>query len=298
MLSDKVYIVAGGGQGLGEATAIELGSHGATVVVNDLGVSVSGEGESAEPAEETVSDVKAAGGDGSAHFGDISSFEYTEKLVEDTVAEYGKVDGVINFAGILRDSISYKMDEDQWDDVVQVHLKGHFSLLRNTAAHWREVAREEGGELDSQRSIVTVTSRAGMGSVGQINYASSKAGILGMTRTAARELFRYNIRVNSLMPTAFTRMIEEIPEEKRSFSEDDMPPEYVAPVAAYLLSDDAEDITGCTVRANGEEIGLISDPQPVRLGYQEGGWELEDIVENFRDGILSGVDLTQTERQF
>lgn len=296
MLSDKVIIVAGGGRGIGEAVAVELGREGATVVVNDLGSSVHGEGESEEPAEETVAAVEEAGGDGMAHFGDIASLDYTEELVEDTVAEYGRIDGAVNFAGILRDSISYKMTGEEWDQVIRVHLRGHFSLLRNTAAHWRERAGDDG--LETQRSFLNVASRAALGSPGQANYGAAKAGILGLTRTTARELARFNIRVNSFMPTAYTRMIEDIPEEKRPFTREEMPPEKVGPMVAYLMSDEAEDITGKTIRAAGDGVGIVSDPEITRLGFKDGGWSAEGIAETFRDTVAQGVELDGSDPAF
>jgi 3-oxoacyl-[acyl-carrier protein] reductase len=296
MLSDKVCIVAGGGHGLGEKTAVELGRHGATVVVNDLGTDVSGEGESASPAEETVDAVEEAGGDGMPHFGDVSSLEYTESLVEDTVEEYGRIDGVANFAGILRDSISYKMTGGEWDAVINVHLRGHFTLLRSVAARWRERASDDG--LETQRSFLGTTSRAALGNVGQINYSAAKAGVLGLTRSAAQELARFDIRVNALMPTAYTRMIDEIPEEKRPFTREEMPPEKVTPMVAYLMSDEAEDIMGCTIRAAGDAIGVVSNPEITRLGYQKGGWTAEDIAERFRDPIASDVELDKSGSAF
>lgn len=296
MLSDKIYIVAGGGHGLGEKTAVELGSHGATVVINDLGTDVHGDGKSTSPAQETVNAVKEAGGGGMAHFGDVSSLEYTESLVADTVDEYGRVDGLANFAGILQDAISYKMTGDEWDDVIEVHLRGHFSLLRNVAAHWRE--RAEDSELDSQRSFVGTTSRAALGNVGQVNYSSAKAGVLGLTRSAAQELARFDVRVNALMPTAYTRMIDEIPEEHRPFTREEMPPEKVTPMVAYLLSDEAENITGCTIRAAGDGIGVVSNPEITRIGYQKDGWTLEDIAERFRDPIASDVKLDRSGSAF
>lgn len=296
MLSDKVCIVAGAGRGLGEAAAIELGRQGATVIVNDLGVDVTGEGESAEPAEETLEAVEDAGGDGRAHFGDISSLEYTQTLIEDTVDEYGRVDGVVNFAGILRDNISYKMTGDEWDAVINVHLRGHFSLLRNAAAHWREAIGDD--EDTAQRSILNVSSRAALGNVGQANYSTAKAGILGLTRTTANELYPYNIRVNALMPTAFTRMIEAIPEEQRPFTREEMPPERVAAMVAFLMSDEAEDITGCTIRSAGNEIGLVSNPELTRIGYDRDGWTAEGIADAFSDSVAAGVDLTRNEREW
>ena len=292
MLSDSVYIVAGGGRGLGRESAIELGRHGATVVVNDLGVSLEGNDENPEPAEETIEAVEAAGGDGMAHFGDIADLEYTASLVEDTLEEYGRIDGAANFAGILRDSISYKMTGDQWDDVVRVHLRGHFALLRNVGAHWREQAEIEGGELDRQRSFLGVSSRSALGNVGQMNYSAAKAGVLGVVRTGARELNRLNVRVNALMPSAFTRMVGEgIPEERLPYTKEEAPPEKIAPLVAYLMSDGAEDITGVTFRAMGDTIGVVSDPEVVRLGYSEGGWTLEGLDEQFRSGVAEGFDL-------
>lgn len=299
MLDEKVFIVAGGGHGLGKATAVELGKHGASVVVNDLGVSLEGEGESEEPAEETAAAVRDAGGRAMAHFGDITSVDYTEQLIQDTVDEHGHIDGAINFAGIVRDSISYKMSADEFDDVVHVHLRGHFALLRNLAAHWRAQAdKTEEDRLEPQRSFVSVVSPAIWGNVGQLNYVSAKSGIMGMTRVAAVELNRFNVRVNSLMPLAFTRMVETIPEEYRSFDPEEKPPEKVAPVAAYLLSDEAKDITGCTIRAAGDEIGIVSNPQIIRRAYKSDGWSLEDLTEKFRDEVAQGVNLTKNEREF
>ena len=296
MLSDKVCVVAGGGRGIGEAVAVELGRAGATVVVNDLGSSVHGEGESERPAKATVEAVNEAGGDGRAHFGDITSLDYTEQLVEDTVDEYGRIDGVVNFAGILRDGISYKMSGESWDQVINVHLRGHFSLLRNVGARWREQVGE--CELDSQRSFIGVTSRSALGSIGQINYSTAKAGILGLCRTAARELNRFNVRVNALMPTAYTRMIEDIPEEKRPFTEEEMPPERVGAVVAYLMSDAAEDITGSTIRAAGDTVGVVTDPAITQRGIKDDGWSAEDLADRFKDDIAQGVELDKSDAAF
>lgn len=298
MLSDKVIIVAGGGHGLGEHAAVELGAAGATVVVNDLGSDVHGEGESTEPADETVDAVEEAGGDGMAHFGDISSTEYTAELVDDTVEEYGRIDGAVNFAGILNDSIIYRMSDEEWDSVINVHLRGHFALLRNLAAHWREVARENDDYLEDGRSFLSVTSRSAFGNVGQSNYSAAKAGILGLTRASAKELDRYNVRVNALMPTAYTRMIEDIPEDKQPFTEEELPPEKVAPLVAYMLSDEASEINGWTVRAAGDAIGFVSDPEEVRLGYQKGGWTPEDIADRFADEIGQGLILNKSKDAF
>jgi NAD(P)-dependent dehydrogenase (short-subunit alcohol dehydrogenase family) len=296
MLSDKVCIVAGGGHGIGEATAVALGDLGASVVVNDLGTSLEGEGESEEPAQETVDRIEEAGGTAMAHYGDISSFEYTEDLVADTLDEYGRIDGAVNFAGILRDAISYKMTEDEWDPVIDVHLKGHFTLLRNLAAHWRSVAGEtEADELDSQRSFVSITSPAALGNVGQLNYGSAKAGILGMTRTAAIELARLNIRVNALMPLADTRMTDTVP---GSEDRPPRPPERVAEAVGFLMSDAADDVSGCTIRAVGDEIALYSDPEIQRTMVKDGGWTAADLADDFRDTMGENQNLDRTDLRF
>ncbi|MDY6765562.1 MAG: SDR family oxidoreductase [Halobacteria archaeon] len=298
MLSDKVCVVAGGGHGLGEAVAVHLGELGAKVVVNDLGTSVHGEGKNKEPAQETVQRIRDNGGTATAHFGDITSLDYTERLVSDAVDEYGRVDGAVNFAGILRDSMSHKMSGEEWDDVIRVHLRGHFALLRNLASYWRETAKDEEQDVESQRSFLSVTSQSALGNVGQLNYSAAKAGVLGLTRTGARELQRYNVRVNALMPSAYTRMTETIPEEYRPYTEKEMPPEKVAPMVAFLMSDHAEDITGCTIKAGGDEVGLVSDPDIYRIGIQEGGWTAEGLAEKFRDKVARGEDLERTDSVF
>jgi NAD(P)-dependent dehydrogenase (short-subunit alcohol dehydrogenase family) len=284
VLEDNTIIVAGGGRGIGKATAVYLGDAGANVVVNRVS-------ENPEVAEI----IRDRGGEAIAHNGDISSLEYTEELVADTADEYGQIDGVINYAGILRDSYLLEMSGEEWDQVMNVHLRGHFSLLRNTAQHWKEQA--DGDALESQRSFVTVTSRQALGSVGQLNYATAKAGILGMTWTAASELSRYNVRVNSLMPLAFTEMIAQIPEEKRppGWTRERMPPGKVAPVAAYLLSDEAEDVNGQIVRSHADLVARISEPEINPRAYREGGWTFETLAERFSDTMGADVNLDRTE---
>lgn len=292
-LDGKVIIVAGGAHGIGKATAEQFGDLGATVVVNDLGTDVEGEATDDGAAQRVATDIRERGGTAYAHYGDVTSLEYTADLVEYVVEEFGRLDGVINFAGVLADEICYEMSGDQWDTVIDVHLRGHFSLLRNAAAHWRERAGD--GQLEPQRSFVTLTSRSALGNPGQLNYATAKAGIMGMTWTAAEELSRFNVRVNSLMPTAYTRMIEEIPEEKRPFTRDERPPENIAPVAAYLLSDAATDINGCIVRAAGDGVGLVSEPEIDKLAFKDGGWTVERLAERFPDTVGANVALDRTE---
>lgn len=296
MLDNSVCIVAGGGQGLGEAAARNLGEQGARIVVNDLGTDLGGEGASKEPAQTTADAIEDAGGEAIAHFGDITDLEYTEELIADTVDAYGRVDSVVNFAGVLRDNMVHKMSGDEWDAVVAVHLRGHFAQLRSASGHWHEQAEAAGGELDEQRSFLCVSSEAALGNIGQSNYGSAKAGILGLMRTGARELERINVRVNALMPRAFTRMVEDIPEEIRP-DEDEVPsPEEIAPIVSFFASDAATDVTGTTVRMTGDEVALMTEPAFEQVAVNEDGWSAEGLAKHFTQ-IFDG-DLSKTEVKF
>jgi len=290
-LSGRVCIVAGGGSGLGAAAARELADNGAAVIVNDLGADLDGTDANEDPASQVAEAIRDDGGDATAHFGDVADVDYTESLIEDAVDEYGRVDAVANFAGILRDGYLTNLSEDDWDAVIRVHLKGHFSLLRAAARHWRSVADDD--PLDPQRSFLAVTSRSALGNVGQLNYSTAKAGLLGFTRTASSELFATGVRVNALMPTAFTRMTEAIPEAHRPYTREEMPPEKVAPVVAFLAGDAAEDVTGVTLYAGGDRIAVYSEPEPVRQGIRPGGWTVEALAESL-DDVAEGIELTRT----
>lgn len=293
ILDDRVYVVAGGGRGLGEKAAHGLAEHGASVVVNDLGTSLNGEGSSPEPAEETARAIREAGGEAVAHFGDASDVEYAADLIADAREEYGRIDGVANFASILRDAVCHKMSKEDWDEVIRVDLGSHFALLKASASAWREEAGD--GELNPQRSFLAVSSMSALGNVGQLNYAASNAGVFGFTRTASTELFRYGIRVNTLVPAGYTRMTESVPEEYRPYTREEMPPEKVSPTVTYLLSDRSSDITGCTIYAAGDKVGLMSEPEVERVGIQRGGWTVEDLDSEFRDTIADGENLTRTD---
>jgi len=292
MLDNRVYIVAGGGHGIGKETAIQLVEKGATVVVNDLGTNLEGESESSEPAEEVASQIRENGGEAMAHFGDISSVEYTDRLVSETIDEYGRVDGAVNFAGILRDKLLANMSPDEWDPVIQVHLRGHYALLHSLSAYWVETS----DEADRRRSFLSVSSESAFGHAGQANYAAAKAGILGLTRTAARELHDVNVRVNALMPRAFTRMVESIPEEHQP-EEDEVPaPADIPPMVIYLMSEGAKDVTGCTVLMTGDRFGLISDPEITTVAYNDDNWSADDIAASFHRAF-ERESLTRTEHR-
>lgn len=283
MLEDTVCIVCGGGHGLGEETAAALAEQGASVVVNDLGVDVSGEGSDEQPAQETVGRIEDAGGEATAHFGDVTDLEYTERLIEDTVEEYGAVHGIINFAGVLRDGMLFKMSQEQFDTVVDVHLKGHFSLLRNAASHWRQRHKAEGG-FDRERSFVCLSSGVSVGNVGQANYSAAKAGVLGLMRTAALELDQYDVRVNAMWPTAVTRMTEDLPAMAAADPEN-LGPKHATGVSVFLTSEAAAGVTGCTLAVAGDSVSIVSDPERERTlsTDEEGGWSAAELADRWEE---------------
>lgn len=286
-LSKKVCLVSGAGRGLGEAAAVTLARQGATVVVNDLGTALDGGGRASKPARETVARIESEGGEAMSHVGDISSMSYAESLVADTVDRFGRIDGAVNFAGILRDAYLTEMSEAAWDQVIDVHLKGHFALLKQLASHWRATAPhgDNQDECDSTRSFVSVTSPAALGNEGQVNYAAAKAGVLGVTRTAAKELSTFGVRTNAIMPIAHTRMTEEF------IDEEEAPPERVSAVVAYLLSDHAASLNGMTIRIVNDSVGVISDPEIEAVALRDGGWtvpELDSLFNAYPERFYGG----------
>lgn len=291
MLANKVCIVVGGAHGIGKATALALADLDASVVVSDLGTDIHGESEDEEPVDQVVEQIRDQGGDAIAHFGDVSSLDDTQDLIETTIEAYGRIDGAVNFAGVLNDSVLFNMSGDEWDRVINVHLRGHFSLFRNLARHWRK--RSKAGDIDHQRSLLAISSLAAAGNPGQANYVAAKSGVLGLMRTAARELPRYNVRVNALMPSAFTRMTEQIPEEKQPYTHEERPPESVAPIVAFLMSDEAEDVNGCTFRSGGDMMSYVTDPRQRTVGYNDGHWTAAAVRERFYE-VFDDEDLNQT----
>src|SRR5580658_7554285 len=208
MLEGKTAIVSGAGRGIGREEALLLASEGAKVVVNDVGASRAGEGNDVHPAEQTVQDIKAAGGEALLNSSDVSSWAGAEALVAQAVDTWGKLDILVNNAGILRDKMSFNMDESDWDDVIRVHLKGHFAPTHHAAVYWRN--RAKSGEEVTGR-IINTSSEAGLyGNAGQANYGAAKAGIAALTWILARELGRYGVTSNAIAPRARTRMTENL----------------------------------------------------------------------------------------
>ena len=266
----RVAIVTGAGRGLGREHALLLAANGAKVVVNDLGANVDGTGRDASFAAQTVADIKQAGGDAVVNGDDVSSWAGAKHMVEHALQAYGKLDIVVNNAGILRDRMLVNMSEEEWDAVIQVHLKGTFAPSRHAAAHWRELHKKTGEPVMGR--IINTTSTSGIyGNVGQTNYGAAKAGIAAFTIIAARELKRIGVTVNAVSPSAQTRMTEglrAVTEEQRAMRD----PKWVSPVVTYLASEVAQDITGRVIQAGvgrlavcegwrrGAEVPQVADP--------------------------------------
>ncbi len=259
----RVVIVTGAGRGLGRAHALAYAAEGARVVVNDLGVGLDGTPGPDSPARRVADEIRAAGGDAVAHGGDIATTEGAASLVRTALETYGRLDTLVNNAGFLRDRMLVNLDEDDWDAVVRVHLKGHFLPLRHAAAHWR--AEAKAGRTPAAR-VVNTSSGAGLsGSVGQGNYSAAKAGIVGLTLVAAAELGRYGVQVNAIAPAARTRMTEETFARTMAAPAggfDAMAPENVSPLVVWLGSTASAGVTGRVFEAEGGRITVMEGWRP------------------------------------
>ncbi|MEU5436937.1 SDR family oxidoreductase [Streptomyces sp. NPDC020719] len=254
MCAGRVVVVTGAGRGLGRAHALAFAAEGAKVVVNDLGVGLDGTPGSDSPARNVVEEIRAAGGEAVAHGGDIATAKGAASLVEAALDTFGRLDTLVNNAGFLRDRMLVNLDEDDWDAVLRVHLKGHFLPLREAAAYWR--TESKAGRRPVAR-IVNTTSGAGLlGSVGQGNYAAAKAGIVGLTLVAAAELARYGVQVNAVAPAARTRMTE------RAFADLAAAPEDVAPLVVWLGSAASDGVTGRVFEAEAGRITVMEGWRP------------------------------------
>jgi NAD(P)-dependent dehydrogenase (short-subunit alcohol dehydrogenase family) len=283
-LEGKVAIVTGGGGGIGRAEALALAAEGAAVVVNDLGSDLAGRAESASGAAEVVEIIERAGGRAVANGDDVAGYAGAVRIVADALDRFGKLDILVNNAGILRDRMSFNMPEEDFDDVVRVHLKGHFSMARTAGAYWRE--RHKSGENVAGR-IVNTTSEAGLfGSAGQANYAAAKGAIATLTITLAREYERFGVTVNAIAPRARTRMTTSAlgPLEPEPGAFDSWAPENVAPVVAWLASDAAAGISGQFFVVWGGAVHLVAPYAPVASLTRDSAWTAEELAE--RQGEL------------
>ncbi|MFE3766256.1 SDR family NAD(P)-dependent oxidoreductase [Streptomyces sp. NPDC059104] len=267
-LAGKVVAVTGAGRGIGRAVALAAAAEGARVVVNDYGVGIEGGEPTSEVAEAVVKEITAAGGQAVAVADDISTMEGGQRIVDTALAEYGRIDGVVCVAGILRERMLFNMSEAEWDPVVATHLKGTFTVFRAASA----VMRRQG-----TGTLIGFTSGNHQGSVAQANYSAAKGGIISLVRSAALGLHKYGVTANAVAPVARTRMSANVPMELKEIGE----PEDVAALVTYLLSDRAKDegITGQVYTIAGPKIAVWAQPRELRAGYAEGSWTPEKIAD-------------------
>ena len=274
-LDGRVAIVTGAGRGIGRSVAALLARQGASVVVNDVGAALDGSGSDAGPAQQVVDEIGAAGGHAVASDADISDHGAAADLVGTAISAFGRLDVLVNVAGILRDRMVFNMTEQEWDDVIRVHLKGTFNTTKFAAAHWRSLR-----EPSAQNRIINFTSVSGLhGAPGQPNYAAAKMGIVGLTYSSARSLAGYGITVNAISPGAATRMTDSVPAERRRARAQEWSPDNVAPVVGYLASERSGWITGRVLHASGYEVALYSNPEPLIRLIGTGPWDPDDLAD-------------------
>ncbi|MET8866957.1 SDR family oxidoreductase [Nonomuraea sp. NPDC004580] len=255
----RVVVVTGAGRGIGREHALEFARQGARVVVNDLGTGPGGEGGSAGPALAVAEEIRDLGGQAVPSNEDVADWDGAARLVRTAVSAYGRLDVLVNNAGFVRDRMLVSMTEQEWDDVVRVHLKGHAAPLRHAAAYWRE--RAKAGDRVSGRVINTSSGAGLMGSLGQGNYAAAKAGIAALTLVAAAELARYGVTVNAIAPAARTRMTEQVFAEsmaRPASGFDPMDPANVSPLVVWLGSEESAHVTGRVFEVEGGTIALAT----------------------------------------
>jgi NAD(P)-dependent dehydrogenase (short-subunit alcohol dehydrogenase family) len=288
-LAGKVAIVTGAGRGIGRAHALALAEAGASVIVNDLGGSLGGEGADTRPAQEVVDEIAAAGGEAVANYDDVSDFAAADAMVRQAIEGFGRLDILVNNAGILRDRMLVNMTEGEWDAVIAVHLKGHFAPTHHAAAHWRELSKA--GEQVRARVINTSSPSGVFGNVGQANYGAAKAAIEGFTLIAAQELARYGVTVNCLAPNARTRMTEqafgEIPTPEDGF--DPMDPANIAPIVVALCADEAQNVTGQCFFVYGGSVNVLRPWDAGELLATDGIWEADDFLAQLRERFPDGA---------
>ena len=294
-LKGKVAIITGAGRGIGAAEAILFAQEGAKVVVNDLGGGGDGSGASKSPAEEVVAEIKKMGGEAVANYESVATTEGGEKIIKTAIDAFGRLDILVNNAGILRDKMVYNMSPEEWDIVMKVHLYGTFNCTKPACAIFRQ---QKSGR------IINTASESGLGNMGQANYSAAKEGIVGFTRTVARDMGRYGVTCNAVRPRAKSRLTIS-PElvaaiERARTTGAALPPgaDVIAKMAepdkmvafvAYLASDAAANINGCTFLISGDQISLYQDPIPIKTIYKEGFFTLDDLIEIVPNTLAAGL---------
>jgi NAD(P)-dependent dehydrogenase (short-subunit alcohol dehydrogenase family) len=298
-LKGRAAIVTGAGRGIGRAVALALAQEGASVVVNDFGVTVDGTQPSEGPAKDVADEIKAAGGSAVPNFDTVATVEGGERLAQTALDAFGRLDILVNVAGILRDRMVFNMSEEEWDAVIAVHLKGHYCTTKPASLLFRQ-----------QRSgrIVNFSSGSGLnGNPGQANYGAAKAGIAGFTRVVARDLGRYGVTCNAISPGAATRMTQSVPDASRelraragiqtaggpaprqSLLASMREPEYVAPMTVFLCTDEAWNINGKIFAVSGGTVSLLQEEVPMRTVIKDGVWTVEELRELVPSRLMYGL---------
>src|SRR2546422_5949777 len=269
LLDGKVAVVTGAGRGIGRTVALGLAGAGASGVVNDYGVSVDGREPSSGPAEAVVKEIEARGGRAVPSAQSVATMAGGRAAIDAALKSFGDLHILVCCAGILRERMIFNMSEEEWDAVIAVHLKGHFTVMQPATRHMRE---KRAGR------IIAFTSTAGLeGSPGQPNYSAAKEGIVGLTRSTALAMAKYGVTVNCISPTAETRMTERLPDGRRAQAA--APPEAIAPVVAFLASDRAAHVTGQILHVRGHQVSLWSHPAPIRAITSREGWTPEALAD-------------------
>ena len=276
LLQGKVALVTGGGRGVGRSIALAMAQAGAKVVVNDLGASLSGEVEGLQPADKVVSEIAAMGGEAIADGGSVADWAAAHRMVESALDAFGQIDIVVNNAGILRDAMFHRMSEQEFDDVMAVHLKGSFNVSRAAAPHFK---------AQNRGAFVHMTSTSGLiGNFGQANYSAAKLGIMALSKSIALDMSKFSVRSNAVAPFAWTRMIDSIPvdtpeQKKRVDGLKKLAPERVAPFVVGLCADGAAHVTGQVFGVRNNEIFLFSQPRPIRSAHRGDGWTPQSVLD-------------------
>jgi NAD(P)-dependent dehydrogenase (short-subunit alcohol dehydrogenase family) len=277
LLMDKVALITGAGRGVGREMALQFARAGAKVIVNDLGGSGTGEGADKAPAQEVVDEIRAEGGEAAANFDSVADYKAAQGMVQQAVDTFGRIDCVVNNAGILRDVIFHKMTEDDWDSVINVHLKGSFNVSHAAATHFRN---QQSGRY------IHFTSTSGLiGNFGQANYSAAKLGIVGLSKSIALDMARFGVTSNCIGPFAWSRMTSSIPvksdeDKERVDRIKSMGAEKIAPVVIALASDQAHDITGQIFCVRRNEVVLMSQSRPLRAMQRNDGWTPTTVLEH------------------